>query len=846
MFPITSFANEMDKRYSNDQIESIVLKYEYNEDMLNDMFCEASYLGYWGMINDIKKNKTLTWALDMSSILIEEYPEKQDYAEILANLITMQSGELAEQIESQSRFDDLKNIGDYAWDVAEITAAFIGASGALETISTAIGTGVDGVSDVIIKSSDQAKYYEATLQDYSQSFAFLNAISQYSENEELRNVAGSLHSANDALLFKRLEYLADASENIVVYEAKFFVENMSMELLREADLYATDETVKWFVDEGINLKNVLLSAKDAFDAVFKTTILAGDIGFGTSNVYNRYQEMKVITDIASSLVKAKEAVDIPPQTSEAKLAAIQEKCNYYKALLVTHARGEYLLYQLLMNDAGALSDIRWIIEYFKNPEDTTDVWYEKQVGVLTQYCDILDNLFVVNTPETYAWTVMPQEGFEIIGMTYSSVPNTTALENDSDINNVGSVINDGLYIAQRNGLYGLMDLEGHWVVKPEYAWISYDKELYLFDDGTGDDEWNVNYKTLSEEKVVDLDIWELESTSMAPDTVSFFTAEEYCVRTWGDMLVSYAYEYPNVVPPRYSFANTIGVDQFTFTRSADGYNHITTGSNYAIASCGELKTDFIYEDICAFSDGLIAIKQNGKWGYADSTGNTVIPCQYEACRQKAKNSFAYKFDIPTDCTDGYVVLFDGEAYSLFDNLGNEIIPFGTFECLTEIHDGKLWAKQNGKWGVLDLIASFENRSNLDDNQIQLYPATGKFRAGYSCRTDNGIVSGTHFINIHSIDKGQITFSYGENQDKYGRTQYETNPVTVTWQEDPINFTLSDSDNNIYRGSIKFENFEVDQNSTTNERTVYLNFEVDANSSWKGIVRTCTGVTMYEE
>lgn len=396
MFPVTTFASEAKQRYTVEQMESIVNKYENNEDVLNAIFCNDSAVGYWGMINDIKQNGALTWALDMSSKLIGEYPEKQDYAEILANLITMQSGELAEQIETQSRFDDLKDIGDYAWDVIEIAAAFVGASGDLETISTAIGTGVDGVSDVIIKNNNQAKYYEATLQDYSQSYAILSAISEYAENEELRNVALSLLNANDTLFVKRLEYLSDVGGNIAEYEAKFFVNNMSMELLKEVDLYATDENVKWFVDKGINLKNAVLSALDAAKFAFKMTILAGDIGFGTSDVYNRYQEMKTVADIADALVKANNAIVVPSGVNQSNLEIIQEKCNYYKALLVTHARGEYLLYQLLMNDAGTLSDIRWIIEYFKNPEDTTEAWYESQIEVLTEYCDILDDMFVVS------------------------------------------------------------------------------------------------------------------------------------------------------------------------------------------------------------------------------------------------------------------------------------------------------------------------------------------------------------------------------------------------------------------------------------------------------------------
>ena len=36
-----------------------------------------------------------------------------------------------------------------------------------------------------------------------------------------------------------------------------------------------------------------------------------------------------------------------------------------------------------------------------------------------------------------------------------------------------------------------------------------------------------------------------------------------------------------------------------------------------------------YENVGTFSEGLAAVKENGKWGYIDTEGNTVIPFQYD-------------------------------------------------------------------------------------------------------------------------------------------------------------------------------------------------------------------------
>ena len=65
-------------------------------------------VGYWSLINDTEENGAISWAIDAASKILDEYPDQQDYAEILTNLIMMQSGDIAEQVQNQSQYDDLK------------------------------------------------------------------------------------------------------------------------------------------------------------------------------------------------------------------------------------------------------------------------------------------------------------------------------------------------------------------------------------------------------------------------------------------------------------------------------------------------------------------------------------------------------------------------------------------------------------------------------------------------------------------------------------------------------------------------------------------------------------------
>ena len=418
-FPLLAFAQDVPGEYTNEEKETIYLRYTNNEGMLDAIFCDDTAVGYWNMVNDTEENGFLKWAIDTASKIIGEYPDKQDYAEILANLIMMQSGDIAEQVQNQSQYDNLKDGMDYAMDIVGIASDFVGGAHLLEEISPIIDA-VTGGTSVIIDNVEQAKYYETTIKDYVQSKLFLEAVSSYAENEELRATASSLLSANDRLLQSRLEYLTDSSATLADYQAEFFVKNLSFELLKTANLYKTDETVKWYVDCGEKLSKSIQSIYSGTSFTFNMTMLAGDIGFGTSDTFNRYQEMKIVSDIAGAIVEANRHVQTPSRyDSPGALNIIQTKCDYYKMLIVAHARGEYLVYQLLINDAGLLSDFRALFDAFKDPGETTENWYSGQISVMLEYFDILNNMFVIE--ENTAMTVLenvPQDASEFNGHYY--------------------------------------------------------------------------------------------------------------------------------------------------------------------------------------------------------------------------------------------------------------------------------------------------------------------------------------------------------------------------------------------------------------------------------------------
>ena len=70
----------------------------------------------------------------------------------------------------------------------------------------------------------------------------------------------------------------------------------------------------------------------------------------------------------------------------------------------------------------------------------------------------------------------------------------------------------------------------------------------------------------------------------------------------------------------------------------------------------------IYDDVWLFSEGLAAVKKQGKWGFIDKAGKQIIPFRYEAAntfsqgvvRVKLSGKFFYinkKDECVKDCSE---------------------------------------------------------------------------------------------------------------------------------------------------------------------------------------------------
>ena len=148
-----------------------------------------------------------------------------------------------------------------------------------------------------------------------------------------------------------------------------------------------------------------------------------------------------------------------------------------------------------------------------------------------------------------------------------------------------------------------------------------------------------------------------------------------------------------------------------------GYSNWTNdiSEKYALVSYSsypETVTDFIFEDTGNFICEVIPMKKDGKWGYLNRYGETVIPFEYDAAWFPEEYKIAYEgnragtseYIKARDASEYYVVLCKDGEYALVTTAYEEVIPFGEFDYITSVFQGKAWVKdkESGFWGVIKI------------------------------------------------------------------------------------------------------------------------------------------------
>lgn len=169
----------------------------------------------------------------------------------------------------------------------------------------------------------------------------------------------------------------------------------------------------------------------------------------------------------------------------------------------------------------------------------------------------------------------------------------------------------------------------------------------------------------------------------------------------------------------------------------DGATNDFSSFGVGVVVSGNIDTDSLYGDR-HHSDVDKSVPGGGKYGLAYNK-ELVVPCEYDGCLGDFvvhsagitiplsgdnrivffKNKKIYVFDKTGKCyskgiydkvdnrnqelyyLNGYLPVCKNNKWGLIDVNGKEVLSC-QFEDITSVYDGKAWAKQNGKWGVIAL------------------------------------------------------------------------------------------------------------------------------------------------
>lgn len=452
---------------SDQRMSEVYENYYWDNPMMeNYMFLEGFY-SYWTFGHESESDDVFSWLMEKGSFLVGQQRNDEKYAEILSTLLSMQLIDLCNVMESQSEYDNLKSSFDYVKDIAGVATGILGETGvkAIEEFSPAIDALDYGIDSVETQLS-AAQYFSVSLQDYTRSDSFLQAIIDYTDNPDLAEVASTMQKGNKELFQKRLEYISNAAESIGIYEGKFFVKQLSVPLLKETDAYGSSAAFKKGVDWAETIISNVGLGKNVFDAM----MLIGNLAFGTTDTFNRYQEIVTLAEIADAIKRAKDQIPVPEQEDlTTAYDWIYKRCDLYRSMLAVHARGEYLMYQLMVSDAGLLSAFNRLEDFIKDSSETYEGIYEKNCRSLQNYSDTIHDIFITSEDGVefngHRYMLVDRARFETWDQARQLCLNrgghlatiTSAEENQFLIDYILSLGRTAAYFG-----YSDADSEGHW------------------------------------------------------------------------------------------------------------------------------------------------------------------------------------------------------------------------------------------------------------------------------------------------------------------------------------------------------------------------------------------------
>lgn len=281
---------------------------------------------------------------------------------------------------------------------------------------------------------------------------------------------------------------------------------------------------------------------------------------------------------------------------------------------------------------------------------------------------------------------------------------TDADYNERSLNELCTQYSSPYAVIQRGDLLGLIDMDGNLKEDVRYeSIVNYVGDYCLVEKGAEDGEGTYVMSSDNDDLINILDL--------------------------GYGYVIYNWYYSDGLHEPHEFDETFRMDdpplvgipirnsRELINEEGGNWEEQLEDSRYAIWVWNKLTTDFIYDKCGSSSCGLMAVCRDGKWGYVNEWGETVIPLEYDASWKYYSNPYElleleveYGGKVLPEqmqeycygAAEGYIPLCKAGVWEMRDTDGKIAIPAGEFEEIRPPYRGKCWVKKNGKWGVIEL------------------------------------------------------------------------------------------------------------------------------------------------
>jgi len=386
---------------------------------------------------------------DVFFLGLEYFPRKlsgeklttERYLEILINLMIVMEYDYNDLKNSMADIDTLKTFGDYAMDIGGIAVDMVDifAPTELRNFATAMGL-TFSATETAIENAEVYKNLSKVLQNYEQYHLFLGSIIQHGDGE-LKEAAQILQNGVSKATQYKLNAFNKATENTAEFLGKdVFLDTIVMEIIENPENLNLNATDQWALGK---LADGYKGFK-AFQVGSNIGMLAGDFFLGTSNMFNRLDEMKALLEIDRLLSKSQTSAMSQTGFEQGNhiigLDGVSNYYQYFKYRVYVNYRGDYAVYELAKNDMEFLSILRDTCSLFAG-NDSLERWFHYTEDTYRELFSILRNFYP--NPNDYLKLSDNQ----------SEPQSTKDTETNTRGNTVGNIVNAGHVAQQGDWIY---------------------------------------------------------------------------------------------------------------------------------------------------------------------------------------------------------------------------------------------------------------------------------------------------------------------------------------------------------------------------------------------------------